>query len=89
MFLHIRERAAELEKEIERQRSLELERAKTKELRHNLDMEKERQTQVRSLPPVSQCMTFYELCCGFSCVQFLAMIRPVAPGPNYALEMTF
>ncbi|KAF5451858.1 hypothetical protein F2P56_026920 [Juglans regia] len=40
-----RERAAELEKEIERQRSLELERAKTKELRHNLDMEKERQTQ--------------------------------------------
>ncbi|KAF5749271.1 hypothetical protein HS088_TW04G01236 [Tripterygium wilfordii] len=40
-----RERAAEVEKEIERQRLLEIERAKTRELRHNLDMEKERQTQ--------------------------------------------
>uniref|UniRef100_A0A2N9HB34 Uncharacterized protein n=1 Tax=Fagus sylvatica TaxID=28930 RepID=A0A2N9HB34_FAGSY len=40
-----RERAAEVEKEVERQRLLELERAKTKELRHNLDLEKERQTQ--------------------------------------------
>ncbi|XP_021619452.1 uncharacterized protein LOC110620154 isoform X5 [Manihot esculenta] len=40
-----RERTAEAEKEIERQRLLELERAKTRELRHNLDMEKERQTQ--------------------------------------------
>ncbi|GLT36455.1 hypothetical protein SLA2020_108300 [Shorea laevis] len=40
-----RERAIEAEKEIERQRLLELERAKTRELRHNLDMEKERQTQ--------------------------------------------
>jgi hypothetical protein len=39
-----------VEKEIERQRLLELERVKTKELRHNLDMEKERQTQVRDLP---------------------------------------
>jgi uncharacterized NAD(P)/FAD-binding protein YdhS len=48
--LHIRERAAEVEKEIERQRLMELERAKTKELRHSLDMEKERQTQVRTLP---------------------------------------
>ncbi|RDY04904.1 hypothetical protein CR513_11313, partial [Mucuna pruriens] len=40
-----RERAAEMEKELERQRLLETERAKTRELRHNLDMEKERQTQ--------------------------------------------
>ncbi|XP_031267356.1 uncharacterized protein LOC116125781 isoform X1 [Pistacia vera] len=40
-----RERTAEVEKEIERQRLLELERAKSRELRHNLDMEKERQTQ--------------------------------------------
>ncbi|KAK1587446.1 hypothetical protein Q3G72_012954 [Acer saccharum] len=40
-----RERTAEIEKEIERQRLLELERAKSRELRHNLDMEKERQTQ--------------------------------------------
>ncbi|KAK6243647.1 hypothetical protein QUC31_010056 [Theobroma cacao] len=40
-----RERTAEAEKDIERQRLLELERAKTRELRHNLDMEKERQTQ--------------------------------------------
>ncbi|XP_039063492.1 uncharacterized protein LOC120208243 [Hibiscus syriacus] len=40
-----RERTAEAEKEIERQRLLELERGKTRELRHNLDMEKERQTQ--------------------------------------------
>ncbi|KAJ4721404.1 Galactose-binding domain-like, Armadillo-type fold protein [Melia azedarach] len=40
-----RERTAEMEKEIERQRLLELERAKSRELRHNLDMEKERQTQ--------------------------------------------
>ena len=45
-----RERTAEAEKEIERQRLLELERAKTRELRHNLDMEKERQTQVRLFP---------------------------------------
>jgi len=35
----------ETEKEIERQRLLELERAKTNELRYNLDLEKERQTQ--------------------------------------------
>lgn len=35
-----------MEKELERQRLLEIERAKTRELRHNLDMEKERQTQV-------------------------------------------
>ncbi|XP_020968410.1 uncharacterized protein LOC107617506 isoform X3 [Arachis ipaensis] len=40
-----RERAAEMEKELERQRLLEIERAKTRELRHNLDMEKERNTQ--------------------------------------------
>lgn len=40
---------AEIEKELERQRLLELERAKTRELRHNLDMEKERQTQVITL----------------------------------------
>lgn len=41
-----RERAAEVEKDIERQRLLEIERAKTRELRQNLEMEKERQTQV-------------------------------------------
>ncbi|GMP42150.1 hypothetical protein CsSME_00011983 [Camellia sinensis var. sinensis] len=35
----------EVEREIERQRSLELERAKTRELRHHLDMEKEKQSQ--------------------------------------------
>lgn len=40
-----RERIAEIEKDIERQRLLEVERAKSRELRHNLDMEKERQTQ--------------------------------------------
>ncbi|KAK8464628.1 hypothetical protein PHAVU_010G039700 [Phaseolus vulgaris] len=40
-----RERTVEMEKDLERQRLLEIERAKTKELRHNLDMEKERQTQ--------------------------------------------
>lgn len=45
-----REKAAEAEKEIERQRLLELECAKTRELRHNLDMEKERQTQARPFP---------------------------------------
>lgn len=39
----------EMEKETERQRLLEIERAKTRELRHNLDIEKERQTQVISL----------------------------------------
>ncbi|KAG5232931.1 Armadillo-type fold [Salix suchowensis] len=44
------EKAAEAEKEIERQRLLELECAKTRELRHNLDMEKERQTQARPFP---------------------------------------
>ena len=38
-----------MEKEMERQKLLEIERAKTRELRHNLDMEKERQTQVITL----------------------------------------
>lgn len=45
MFIH-RERTSEMEREIERQRLLELERAKTRELRYNLDLERERQTQV-------------------------------------------
>ncbi|XP_077238411.1 uncharacterized protein LOC143879740 isoform X3 [Tasmannia lanceolata] len=40
-----RERTSEVEREIERQRLLELERAKTRELRYNLDIERERQTQ--------------------------------------------
>ncbi|XP_058085820.1 uncharacterized protein LOC131233204 isoform X3 [Magnolia sinica] len=40
-----RERTSEMEREIERQRVLELERAKTRELRHNVDMEREKQTQ--------------------------------------------
>ncbi|KAK9749051.1 hypothetical protein RND81_02G099400 [Saponaria officinalis] len=40
-----RQRSSEIEKEIERQRLLELEHSKTNELRHNLDLEKERQTQ--------------------------------------------
>ncbi|KAJ9680144.1 hypothetical protein PVL29_019433 [Vitis rotundifolia] len=40
-----RERTTEAEREIERQRMLEAERAKTRELRHDLDMEKEKQTQ--------------------------------------------
>ncbi|KAL2892701.1 30S ribosomal protein S14 [Bienertia sinuspersici] len=40
-----RQRTSEVEKEIERQRMLELERAKTNELRYNLDLEKEKQTQ--------------------------------------------
>ncbi|XP_027334716.1 uncharacterized protein LOC113849198 isoform X2 [Abrus precatorius] len=44
-----RERSAEMEKELERQRLLEIERAKTRELRHNLDMEKERQTQLQDV----------------------------------------
>lgn len=35
-----------MEKDLERQRLLEIERARTRELRHMLDMEKERQTQV-------------------------------------------
>lgn len=43
-----------MEKELERQRLLELERAKTRELRHNLDMEKERQTQVVILLTLSE-----------------------------------
>lgn len=46
-LLCARERTTEVEREIERQRLLELERAKTRELRHNLDMEKEKQTQAR------------------------------------------
>ncbi|KAL3678453.1 hypothetical protein R1sor_021409 [Riccia sorocarpa] len=40
-----RERAAEAEREIERQRILEKERAKTREMRHNVDIEAERRTQ--------------------------------------------
>ncbi|XP_068635229.1 uncharacterized protein [Aristolochia californica] len=40
-----RERTSLSEQEIERQRLLDLERAKTRELRYNLDMERERQTQ--------------------------------------------
>lgn len=43
----IRERADEVEKELERQQLLELERAKTRELRNNLEMEKEKQAQAR------------------------------------------
>ncbi|KAJ1399405.1 hypothetical protein SESBI_30339 [Sesbania bispinosa] len=50
-----RERVAEREKELERQRLLEVERAKTRELRHNLDMEKERQTQM--LNSLSNCVS--------------------------------
>lgn len=46
-LLFARERTAEVEREIERQQLLEVERAKTRELRHNLDMEKEKQTQLR------------------------------------------
>lgn len=34
---------------MERQKLLEIERAKTRELRHNLDMEKEKQAQVITL----------------------------------------
>ncbi|CAI9095013.1 OLC1v1030865C1 [Oldenlandia corymbosa var. corymbosa] len=41
----IRERTSEVEREIERQRLLELERAKTRELQHSLDMEREKLTQ--------------------------------------------
>ncbi|CAA0842510.1 Unknown protein [Striga hermonthica] len=41
------ERTREAEKELERQQLLELERAKTRELRHNLEMEKEKQAQAR------------------------------------------
>lgn len=47
LFLRARERTVEVEREIERQRLLEVERAKTRELRHNLDMDKEKQTQAR------------------------------------------
>lgn len=46
-LLFISERTTEVEREIERQRLLELERAKTRELRHQLDMEKEKQSQAR------------------------------------------
>jgi hypothetical protein len=41
-----REKAAESEREIERRRQLELERAKTRELQFNLEMEREKMTQV-------------------------------------------
>lgn len=51
----LRQRTLELEKDIERQRLLELERAKTNELRHNLDMEKEKQTQVKKRPITLSC----------------------------------
>ncbi|XP_057857616.1 uncharacterized protein LOC131066784 isoform X2 [Cryptomeria japonica] len=40
-----RERIAEVEREVERQKVLEKERAKTRELRHSLDLETERRTQ--------------------------------------------
>ena len=36
-----------MENEIERQKLLAAERAKTRELQHNLEMEKEKKTQVR------------------------------------------
>ena len=41
-----REKAAEAEREIERHQILERERAKTRELRHSLDLETEKRTQV-------------------------------------------
>ncbi|PWA53886.1 Armadillo-type fold [Artemisia annua] len=44
-----REKAAEMENEIERQKLLAAERAKTRELQHNLEMEKEKKTQDREL----------------------------------------
>lgn len=46
-FVFIRERTSEVEKELERQQLLELERARTRELRHSLDIEKEKQAQAR------------------------------------------
>lgn len=46
LLLFLRERAAEAERDIERQRTLEIERAKTRELRHTLDVEAERRAQV-------------------------------------------
>ncbi|KAL7203563.1 hypothetical protein ACSBR2_016773 [Camellia fascicularis] len=46
-LLCVRERTTEVEREIERQQSLELERAKTNELCHHLDMKKEKQSQAR------------------------------------------
>ncbi|KAI8545646.1 hypothetical protein RHMOL_Rhmol07G0055900 [Rhododendron molle] len=47
-LLFVSERTIEVEREIERQKLLELERAKTRELRHQLDMEKEKQSQARA-----------------------------------------
>ncbi|XP_043717268.1 protein PRRC2C-like [Telopea speciosissima] len=44
-----RERTSDVEHEIERLRLLEIERARTRELRHNLDLEKERQTPASNL----------------------------------------
>lgn len=58
-LLWIRERTAELEKEIERQRLLELERSKTSELRHQLEMEKERQMQARCFPIFSHYLFIF------------------------------
>lgn len=47
-LLFVSERTIEVEREIERQKLLELERAKTREIRHQLDMEKEKQSQARA-----------------------------------------
>ena len=46
IMLAFREKAAEAEREIERHQILERERAKTRELRHTLDLESEKRTQV-------------------------------------------
>lgn len=47
LYYLCRERALEMEREIERQRQLDLERLKSRELQFNLDMEREKQTQVQ------------------------------------------
>lgn len=52
-----------MEKELERQRLLELEHAKTRELRHSLDMEKERQTQVILFPTLSELNKYTQPSC--------------------------
>ena len=62
-----REKAAEAEREIERHQILERERAKTRELRHSLDLETEKRTQVGLICLVLVGRVEYQSSSNFGC----------------------
>ena len=56
-----------MERDIERQRQLDPERVKSRELQYNLDMEREKQTQVYvAILPLETEIAYW--CCGMFCL---------------------